>query len=333
MMNQGPLILWTHPRARSTAFEQSVYQLKDQVLVEHEHYSEAFFYSAERATRISGYLDKPTNETARGYSDITTWLLRTVDDGKRIFSKDMAYYCCNTTVSDDNDMVVKVNKEVIDRLSDFGGGFAFLIRNPKESIASLDKQQRRCADLYPTFMEEEVGIIELHCMYVYIRDVLKLPTVIVDANDVVNSPEKVLPLFCEAVGLTFSEAMLNWVDGDVPESWSAWTGWHEEATNSTSFAKSTGTGTGTSNNGSDMAVGQEGASEATIVSSVSKGTGTTTTADSAGAGAGAGAGGDDISNSKDETPEIERQRAINMQKALDNCLAAYEEMYNDRIKA
>ena len=78
----------------------------------------------------------------------------------------------------------------------------------------------------------EVGIEECLLCYNYIIDVLKIPKeqiVIVDADDLLENPEFVLRNYCEIAGLTFSDSMLNWEDGDIPPEWNQWEGWHDDA--------------------------------------------------------------------------------------------------------
>jgi hypothetical protein len=228
---QRPIILFTHPRSCSTAFEKAVHQLSG-VEVEHEPYSQAFYYSSDRRTKNPGYTERPMNNKARTYKKVTAHLLRQTEGGRRVFAKDMAYYCHKNTPG----AHFTVDEEVMTQLAQGGADFVFLIRKPEKAIASLDRMQKRFPEHYESgFQAEEVGIKELRDTFLYVRDTLKLPVVVIDADDLLNHPDKVLPLFCEAVQLTYTSSMINWSSKAPPMAWNEWKGWHEEAINSTTF--------------------------------------------------------------------------------------------------
>jgi len=221
--SNGPIILWTHPRSCSTAFERAVYQLKSQVVVEHEPYCLAYYLSRQRKTTIASYLSSPVQTTVRDFDEVTLHLVTPLENGKRVFSKDFAYH---------------LDTELMSRLADAGTMFAFLIRKPEKSIPSLFKIQNSIPEFYShKFYGEEVGLIELNKMYDYVRNVLGLPAVVYDADDLLSYPEKVLRHFCGSVGLRFEESMLKWKEGDVPDQWSIWEGWHHEASVTNGFTK------------------------------------------------------------------------------------------------
>jgi hypothetical protein len=225
MMNKsnGPIILWTHPRACSSAFERAVYQLKSQVVLEHEPYLHAYYLSRQRKTTITSYLSSPVQTEIRDYDEVTLQLVTPLENGKRVFSKDFAY-CVDT--------------ELMSRLADAGTMFAFLIRKPEKSIPSLFKIQNSQPEYYAhKFYGEEVGLIELNKLYNYIRNVLGLPAAVYDADDLLSCPEKVLRHFCRSVGLNFEESMLKWKEGDIPHQWLIMKGWYHDATVTNGFTK------------------------------------------------------------------------------------------------
>src|SRR5436853_517914 len=104
----------------------------------------------------------------------------------------------------------------------------FLIREPAEVITSYIKKNRE-----PTV--EELGFVQQAEIFEFVqRQTGSVPPVI-DADDVLRDPERVLRLLCDAVGVEFTEAMLSWPRGPRPTDgiWAKY--WYAEVENSTSF--------------------------------------------------------------------------------------------------
>lgn len=222
-------MLMTHPRSCSTAFERSIFQLQDQVVVEHEPYGTPYYFSGERRTKNPGYLSMPIDAKAGSFESVTKMLTRQMDDSMRVFAKDMGYYIVDESGLPDS--------EILSSLRDADASFTFLIRDPKKAIPSLDKMQKKLINVYgDRLQKEEVGIRELFAVYRFVKDNLQLPTTVIDADDVINCPEKILPAYCEKVGLAFSEKCLKW-EAEIPASWENWAGWHDDAKNSDGFIK------------------------------------------------------------------------------------------------
>jgi Sulfotransferase domain len=60
---------------------------------------------------------------------------------------------------------------------------------------------------------------------------------VIDARDVLENPEKILRLLCEAIGVEFTDAMLSWPPG-LRETDGIWAKhWYTEVAASTSFRK------------------------------------------------------------------------------------------------
>lgn len=82
----------------------------------------------------------------------------------------------------------------------------FLIRDPGEAIVSYLKKNRE-----PSV--EDVGFPQQVAIFDYVRaETGRVPPVL-DARDVLENPEKMLRLLCEAVGVEFDERMLSWPPG------------------------------------------------------------------------------------------------------------------------
>jgi len=104
----------------------------------------------------------------------------------------------------------------------------FLIRNPAEVIASYIKKNRE-----PTV--EDLGFVQQAEIFDFVhRQTNSVPPVI-DADDVLRDPERMLRLLCDAIGVEFTEAMLSWPPGprETDGVWARY--WYAEVERSTSF--------------------------------------------------------------------------------------------------
>jgi hypothetical protein len=106
----------------------------------------------------------------------------------------------------------------------------FLIRDPAEVIVSYIKKNND-----PTL--EDIGFAQQAEIFDWVRaDIGAMPPV-VDARDVLENPEKILRLLCEAVGVEFTQAMLSWLPG-LRKTDGIWAKhWYGEVATSTSFRK------------------------------------------------------------------------------------------------
>jgi len=104
----------------------------------------------------------------------------------------------------------------------------FLIRDPREVIASYIKKRENPA-------LEDLGFVQQMEIFDFVCDRTKARPPVVDAKDVLENPERMLRLLCDAVGMEFSEWMLSWAPG-VRETDGIWAKyWYSEVARSTSF--------------------------------------------------------------------------------------------------
>jgi hypothetical protein len=83
---------------------------------------------------------------------------------------------------------------------------AFLIRDPRDMILSLSKVLKEVR-LSDTGLPQQLEIFRL------VRDHTDKTPPVVDARDVQNRPESVLPALCTALDVPFDSSMLNWPAG------------------------------------------------------------------------------------------------------------------------
>jgi len=104
----------------------------------------------------------------------------------------------------------------------------FLIRDPREVISSYIKKLEDPA-------LEDLGFAQQAEIFDFVRDRANSTPPVVDAKDVLENPERMLRLLCDAVGVEFSKSMLSWPPG-LRETDGIWAKhWYTEVANTTSF--------------------------------------------------------------------------------------------------
>lgn len=217
------LLLWAPPRSMSTAFERSLMQHAD-VSVHHELLADCFYFGNERHPKK---LD-PAIERSKLLRDTTYTkqlaLLSSAaaNDGRRVaFSKELSIYY----------QPARLPPSVLAQYT-----HAFLIRKPEKVMRSFMRVAEKSGASSSTYFDvDEVGFHELELLFQVVTGELRATPVIIDADDLVAAPEKVLRAWCAAVGLPFDERMLFWL-AEMPQQWTKWPGWHDDAAKSTGFA-------------------------------------------------------------------------------------------------
>jgi hypothetical protein len=104
----------------------------------------------------------------------------------------------------------------------------FLIRDPAEVIASYIKKNDD-----PEL--EDLGFVRQGEIFDWAREHSGTVPPVIDARDVLQDPARILRLLCQAVGVEFDSAMLNWPPG-LRETDGVWAKhWYGEVARSTSF--------------------------------------------------------------------------------------------------
>ena len=127
-----------------------------------------------------------------------------------VFSKDFPHYVTSLWNSD--------------FLSQFN--HSFLIRHPAKTIVSMFKHS-------PDFHEDEVGLAEQRELFDKLTELNGAPPPLIDSDDLLENPQTICKLWCEAIGIAFIPQALSWEPGARDEvSW--WDGgsFHENLRNS-----------------------------------------------------------------------------------------------------
>src|SRR5207237_7071826 len=106
----------------------------------------------------------------------------------------------------------------------------FLVRDPREVIVSYIKKNNDPAS-------EDIGFVQQAEIFDWVRAHTGAIPPVIDARDVLENPERILRLLCEASGVEFTDAMLSWPPG-LRETDGLWaTHWYTEVAESTSLRR------------------------------------------------------------------------------------------------
>ena len=219
------VFLWTAPRSCSSAFERSVLTLTG---VEHrsEPFNQAFYFGADRQSQRYGSLDVKPNLR---YRDVAESITRAGDDQcQLVFVKDMAYF-----MKDQFHILEEYFKDA---------KHSFLIRDPSKVITSqyrASQNEEIRAQGWDYFDPSKTGFKELNELYNYVKRNLDPCPVVVDADDLLDSPQEMMQAYCRGVGIPYEDHMTTW-DADVmPPAWNdGWAiSWRKGALASNGFAR------------------------------------------------------------------------------------------------
>jgi len=201
--------MWSGPRNISTAMMRAWENRPDTFVVDEPLYAHYLDHTGR---------DHPVAEQviAAGETDwpkVVEWLTSGSPDGQPVFyQKQMAHQ-----------LLPHIDRDWIDSLTN-----CLLIRDPREMITSYI---RRVPD--PTM--DDLGMPQLVEIFERTRERSGRVPPIIDAQDVLENPRRILGLLCEAVGVEFTETMLSWPPGqrDSDGTWAPH--WYDQVIESTGF--------------------------------------------------------------------------------------------------
>ena len=198
------LALWATPRTTSTAFEWMM-RMRGDMTCFHEPLGE-WWYKGDGAKwpRLEVNSERIAGLTFDG---ILSQLLA-VAERQPTFSKDFPHYHY-----------------------DYHGGWdaaflshfthSFLIRDPAKVVTSMAKQ-------WDEFLLAEIGIPQQRDLFDRLMDQSGTPPPLIDSDDLLEDPETIVRLWCEAVGIPFIKEALTWEPGERREvSWYDGGSWHD----------------------------------------------------------------------------------------------------------
>ncbi|KAF0520761.1 branched-chain-amino-acid aminotransferase-like protein 1 [Gigaspora margarita] len=259
MTDQRPIILWSHPRSLSTVFERPFLQRPQEFHVIHEPINPI---SRAYVTKNFEFLNqiplpKPTDPITfvHHFSPTLNEILahHYYNDDKthtlRVFVKDHASNFLDALEGNLEENPLG-SKEILSKFK-----HTFIIRNPEKSVKSFYKAanstykawDKACvpnSERYDIFFPEKVWLKESRILYDLIKNITGEEIVLVDADDLVQEPEKILRKYCEMVNVEFKKEMLEWKEERL-KIWDLKLSgpdidylWHKYVMQSTGFDKS-----------------------------------------------------------------------------------------------
>jgi Sulfotransferase domain len=206
------IAMWSGPRNISTAMMRSWGNRADTFVVDEPFY--AYYLKA------TGKKHPGTDEIiASGETDwrkvVSRLAQEPIPSGKRIFfQKQMTLH-----------LLPEVDRSWLGRIAN-----CFLIRDPRDVILSYITKNPE-----PTL--EDLGFVQQIDIFDFVSERTNLVPPVIDAKDVLENPEQMLRLLCDAIGVEFDPAMLSWPPGlrDTDGVWARY--WYGEVAKSTSFQR------------------------------------------------------------------------------------------------
>jgi hypothetical protein len=205
------IAMWSGPRNISTAMMRSWGNRPDTVVVDEPFYA---FYLKETGINHPGAEEiiargetdwrKIAQECGRGLSAPT---------GKKIFyQKQMTHH-----------LLPEISRAWLRDVTN-----CFLIRDPAEVITSYIKKN-------PEPELNDLGFVQQAEIFDFVRRQTGSIPPVIDADDVLREPERMLRLLCDEIGIEFSDAMLSWPPGprETDGIWAKY--WYAEVERSTGF--------------------------------------------------------------------------------------------------
>lgn len=203
------IAMWSGPRNISTAMMRAWGNRRDTFVIDEPLYA---YYLRATGRKHPG-ADEVIAAGEIDWRKVVALLTGPIPNSRQIFfQKQMTHH-----------LLPEVDREWLGAVTN-----CFLIRDPIEVIASYIKKRED-----PTL--EDLGFTQQAEIFDFVSAHTNSLPPIVDAKDVLQNPERMLRLLCDAVGVEFSRSMLSWPPG-LRETDGVWARhWYVEVANTTSF--------------------------------------------------------------------------------------------------
>ena len=209
MSSELRIAMWSGPRNISTAMMRSFGSRSDAVVVDEPFYAAYLARTGLQHPMRAEVLASQPQE----WRDVVTRLFGALPAGKRVqYQKHMTHH-----------MLPEIGRTWLTQCKS-----AFLIREPAAVLASY-VQKRADVSLLDIGLPQQLEIFQ------QVSEALGQPAPVIDSDDVLENPRAVLSQLCAALGLDFTETMLQWPAGrrDTDGAWAP--AWYDAVERSTGF--------------------------------------------------------------------------------------------------
>lgn len=201
---------WSGPRNISTALMRSWSSRKDTFVTDEPFYA----HYLKKTQKNHPMKEQIINHYSSNYKEVVNYLTHKVPNQKSIwYQKHMAHHLIDLS---EINWIKKCQN-------------CILLRHPKEVISSYivkNNLQR----------VEELGYPQQYEIAKFLKKSDKRFRVI-DSEDLLKNPSKVLSDWCESINIDFDKSMLQWEKGHYQNDGIWWKHWYDNVTNTTGFQK------------------------------------------------------------------------------------------------
>ena len=204
------IAMWSGPRNVSTALLRAFENRRDTQVVDEPLY--AHYLKVTR--RPHPGFEEILASQPQDWSEVARAMTAALPAGVRIhYQKHMAHH-----------LLPDVGQDWLAELR-----HAFLIRDPREMLPSLDR-------VFPNPTLEDTGFPQQVALFERLRRETGFTPPVIDSRDVLQDPRGILGALCSELGIEFDEAMLAWPAGprDTDGVWAPH--WYDAVERSTGFA-------------------------------------------------------------------------------------------------
>lgn len=207
-MQSTRICLWSSPRNISTAMMYSFAQRPDTVVFDEPLYAHYL--------QVTGVIHPGQEEILQSQENdgnkVVNELMLGAFDKPVAFFKQMTHH------------LVKLNEDFLAQMKNI-----LFIRDPKQIISSY-------AQVRPDVNMQDIGIEKQWQLYQQLTS-NNQHCVVLDSNEILKAPEKVLTELCNAINIPFYNSMLHWPAGPKSEDgvWAKY--WYDNVHQSTGFEK------------------------------------------------------------------------------------------------
>lgn len=207
-MHTTRICLWSSPRNISTAMMYSFAQRPDSVVFDEPFYAHYL--------RVTGVIHPGQEEILASQENDGNKIVNELMLGK--FDKPVAFFKQMTH------HLVRLDETFLSQMKNI-----LFIRDPKQIISSY-------AQVRPDVNMLDIGIEKQWQLFQQLTT-NNQHCVVLDSNEILKAPEKVLTELCKAIDIPFYTSMLHWPAGPKPEDgvWAKY--WYDNVHKSTGFEK------------------------------------------------------------------------------------------------